>query len=74
MLCCTGLSAVVTLAPGSDTAGESLSALRFASRASKVKVSATVTRVRDYEALYREARQRLKEFQGSPGALSGSRG
>lgn len=46
-----------------DGAGESLSALRFASRASKVKVSATVTRVRDYEALYREAKQRLRDFQ-----------
>lgn len=39
--------------------------MRFASRASKVKVAATVTRVRDFEALYREAKQRIKEFQSS---------
>ena len=61
---------VVTLAPGCDQAGESLSALRFASRASRVKVAATVTRVRDYEALYREAKQKLREFQG--GSAGGS--
>ena len=59
---------VVTLAPGIDVAGESLSALRFAARASKVKVSATVNRVKDYEALYREAKSKLKEFQSTTGS------
>lgn len=56
---------MVTLAPGMDTAGESLSALRFAARASKVKVAAKVNRVKDFEALYREAKHKLKEFQSS---------
>lgn len=55
--------AVVTLAPGTDTAGESLSALRFAARASKVSVKAQVNRYKDYEALYREMKVKLKEFQ-----------
>lgn len=59
VLCCT----VVTLAPGTDTAGESLSALRFASRASKVSVKAQVNRYKDYEALYREMKFKLQEFQ-----------
>eukprot|EP01032_Pedospumella_encystans_P011926 gene11926-13833_t len=64
---------MVTLAPGTDTAGESLSALRFASRASKVKVSAQVTRYKDYESLYRDMKKQLKEFQtGGGSAVAGN--
>eukprot|EP01032_Pedospumella_encystans_P011910 gene11910-13815_t len=63
---------MVTLAPGTDTAGESLSALRFASRASKVKVSAQVTRYKDYESLYRDMKKQLKEFQTSGSGAAGN--
>ena len=51
---------VVNLCPGEDATGETLSALRFASRASKVKVVAKISRYQDYEAMYREAKSRIK--------------
>lgn len=63
------LFSVVTLAPGTDTAGESLSALRFASRASKVSVKAHINQYKDYEALYREMKVKLKEFQSKCGVF-----
>lgn len=63
---------IVTIAPDADVASESLGALRFASRASKVKVIAKVSQYQDYEAMYREmkdqfelvGRQRKEERDG----------
>ncbi|KAJ1438283.1 hypothetical protein B484DRAFT_392426, partial [Ochromonadaceae sp. CCMP2298] len=69
---------VVTLAPGTDSAGETLSALRFASRASRVAVAASrgaalsLSRYRDYEALYLEAQGRIADLAGGGGG--GDRG
>ena len=63
---------IVTIAPDADVASESLGALRFASRAAKVKVVAKVSQYQDYEAMYREmkdqfdsmSRQRKEERDG----------
>ena len=54
---------IVNLPPGGDTTGESLNALRFASRAKKVKVVSKVERFVDYEVLYRAAQKELDECQ-----------
>lgn len=43
-----------------DVASESLGALRFASRASKVKVVAKVSKYQDYESLYKEMKERFE--------------
>ena len=48
-------SIIVTIPPGCDDNGEALNALRFASRASKVKVAAKVMRFTDFEGMYNEA-------------------
>ena len=56
-------SVIINLAPGIDATGESLNALRFASRASKVKVVSKVARFVDYEALYRAAQSELDRAQ-----------
>ena len=45
-------SIIVTIPPGVDENGEALNALRFASRASKVKVAAKVMRFTDFEGRY----------------------
>lgn len=47
-------SLIVNLLPDQDITGETLNALRFASRASKVKVSAKVSKYQNYEQLYKE--------------------
>lgn len=57
---------VVTVLPGEDSCGETLSALRFASRASKVKVSAKISRQRNYETLYKTVLSKLKELEQLP--------
>lgn len=54
---------VVTVIPGEDTTGETLNALRFASRASKVKVTAKISKHRNYEALYKDAMLKIKELE-----------
>ena len=52
-------SIIVTIPPGCDDNGEALNALRFASRASKVKVAAKVMRFTDFEGMYNEAQRAL---------------
>eukprot|EP01041_Mallomonas_annulata_P011213 gene11213-23430_t len=55
---------IVTLPSGEDSsAGDTLSSLRFASRASRVQVQAKVSRYIDYEALYQETLTRLDEVE-----------
>ena len=56
---------IVAIPPGGDDTGEILNALRFASRASKVKVVAKVSRFVDYEALYNDSLQRLDEIEAT---------
>jgi hypothetical protein len=50
---------IVNIAPGNDENGDVLNSLKFASRASKVKVVAKVSRYVDYEALYFGAQKEL---------------
>lgn len=64
---------MVTLPPGEDSTGECLSALRFASRASKVKVVAKISRFQDYEAMYKSALEKLKALE-TAGDSSSSKG
>ena len=52
-------SIIVNISPGKDVHGEVLNSLKFASRASKVKVVAKLTRVIDYESLYFAAQKEL---------------
>jgi len=54
---------IVAVPPGADDTGEILNALRFASRASRVKVVAKVSRFVDYEAQYNDALRRLDEIE-----------
>jgi hypothetical protein len=56
-------SVIINLAPDPDSTGECLNALRFASRASKVKVVSKVARFVDYEVLYRAAQKELDGAQ-----------
>eukprot|EP01038_Epipyxis_sp_PR26KG_P007051 gene7051-9626_t len=51
---------IVNIPPGDDINGEIFNSLRFASRASKVKVSAKISRVKDYESLYNDAKKKLE--------------
>lgn len=53
---------IVTIAPDADVASESLGALRFASRAAKVKVVAKVSQYQDYEAMYREMKEQFESI------------
>jgi hypothetical protein len=53
---------IVTIAPDADVASESLGALRFASRAAKVKVVAKVSQYQDYEAMYREMKEQFESM------------
>lgn len=53
---------IITIAPDTDVASESLGALRFASRASKVKVVAKVSQYQDYEAMYREMKEQFESM------------
>ncbi len=54
---------IVTVLPGDDSTGETLNALRFASRASKVKVLAKVSHYKNYEAMYKETMNKLKSLE-----------
>lgn len=54
-------SIVVNIPSGNDQNGETMSALRFASRAAKVVVTAKIQRFVDYEALYKNAQKELDE-------------
>jgi kinesin family protein 3/17 len=54
---------IVTVLPGNDSTGETLNALRFASRASKVKVLAKVSQYKNYEALYKDTISKLKSLE-----------
>lgn len=65
-------SVIVNIPPGEDAQGETLSALRFASRASKVKVMAKVNRIKDYEAMYLEAKKTLDMLGKASGGGSGA--
>ena len=64
---CLGGSArtavVVTVVPGEDPHGETLNALRFASRASRVSVVAKISQHKNYEALYKETVSKLKTLE-----------
>lgn len=55
------LSIIATVSPGRDESGEALNTLRFASRASKLIVSAKVSRCVDYEKLYDEIKKQLDQ-------------
>ena len=50
---------IVNLPPGSDSTGEVLNALRFASRCAMMSVVAKVHRVVDYESLFIKLQQKL---------------
>lgn len=52
-------SVIVTIPQGEDGTGEVLNALKFAARASKVKVAAKVLRYTDFEGLYNIAQKAL---------------
>ena len=65
-------SVIVNIPPGEDVQGETLSALRFASRASKVKVMAKVNRIKDYEAMYLEAKKTLDMLGKAQGGAESS--
>ena len=65
---------VVAVPPGHDDTGEVLNALRFASRASRVKVVAKVNRFVDYEAQYNDALRRLDEIESQKAAWQLKRG
>ena len=57
---------IVNIPPGEDPGMETLNALRFASRALKVKVAAKLNKVtvqRDYEALYVAACKKIDEIE-----------
>lgn len=57
---------IVNIPPGEDPGMETLNALRFASRALKVKVAAKLNKVtvqRDYEALYVAACRKIDEIE-----------
>lgn len=54
---------IVNVVPGEDATGETLNALRFANRASKVKVVAKISKHRNFEMLYKEALQKIKELE-----------
>ena len=56
-------SVIINLAPDPDSTGECLNALRFANRASRVKVVSKVARFVDYEVLYRAAQKELDGTQ-----------
>lgn len=60
---------LVTLRPGSDLSGENLSTLRFAQRASRVKVSAIRNESVDYEALYHKTQAELDKKDDAIHAL-----
>ena len=67
-------SVIVAVPPGQDETGEILNALRFASRASKVKVVAKVSRFVDYEAQYHDALRRLDDIEQQKAAWQLKRG
>lgn len=54
---------IVTIHPGEDSTGETLAALRFSSRASKVKIVAQVSQYRNYEAMYKETISKLRQLE-----------
>lgn len=59
----TRTAIIVNVAPGEDATGETLNALRFANRASKVKVVAKISKHRNFEMLLKEALQKIKELE-----------
>lgn len=54
---------IVNVVPGEDATGETLNTLRFANRASKVKVVAKISKHRNFEMLLKEALQQIKELE-----------
>jgi len=56
-------SIIVNIPPGSDNNGEILNSLRFASRASKVRVEASITKCLNFEALYLETKRQLDNIK-----------
>lgn len=65
---------IVAIPPGNDETGEMLNALRFANRASRVKVVAKVSRFIDYEAQYNDALKRLDDIEQQKAAWQLKRG
>jgi hypothetical protein len=53
-------SLIVNVLPDNDITGETLNALRFAARASKVKVNAKISKIQNYEMLYKELLGKLQ--------------
>lgn len=60
---------LVTLSPGNDLTSENLSTLRFAQRASRVKVSAVRNETVDYATLYQKAQAEVDRKDDSIHAL-----
>jgi kinesin family protein 5 len=56
-------SIIVNIPPGYDNTGEVLNSLRFASRASKVRVEASITKCLNFEALYIDAKKQLDDIK-----------
>jgi len=56
-------SIIVNIPPGSDNNGEILNSLRFASRASKIRVEASITKCLNFEALYLETKRQLDNIK-----------
>lgn len=63
-------SIIVTVIPEDDTTGEYLNTLRFASRASKVKVVANLVRYVDYEKLFNDTQKRFDDLEAEKRSLA----
>lgn len=63
-------SIIVTVIPADDVTGEYLNTLRFASRASKVKVVANLVRYIDYEKLFNDTQKRLDDLETEKRSLA----
>jgi kinesin family protein 5 len=58
-------SLIVNLVPDNDVTSETLNALRFAARASKVKVNAKISKVQNYELLYKDLLNKMSNNTSS---------
>jgi hypothetical protein len=58
-------SLIVNLVPDNDLTSETLNALRFAARASRVKVNAKITKVQNYELMYKDLLNKMSNSTSS---------